>query len=578
MPIHLVRVAHDRLVSSLAIAVAFASVLGCAQSQQVPAVTAASLKGPVPAPPFGPRSVVHAKHGMVAAAHPLAVQVGVSILQRGGSAVDAAIATNAVLGVLEPMMCGIGGDLFALVWHQKEKKLHGLNASGRAPRAIAPDKVTPDEKGDIPLYGPASWTVPGAVGGWFALHERFGKLPVRELLAPAIAIAREGGPIPRVIAAEWRASGFAGYAETFLPAPREGDLFKNPALARSYELIATGGADAYYKGPIAAAIVDFSRKHGGFFAPEDFAQNRPDWVQAISTDYRSVTVWELPPNGQGLAVLQMLNVLENVDLRAMGRDSPDFWHTLIEAKKLVFEDRAVHYAAPEAMKFDVARLIDKGYAKRRAALIDPSRAALRVSPGLVESDTTYLTAADAEGNMISLIQSNYHACGSGWVPDGVGFCLQNRGAQFSLEPGTPNLLVGGKRPFHTIIPGFATRGGEAYLAFGVMGGDFQPQGHVQILVNLIDHGMDLQAAGDASRFRHTGSTEPAGAMTPMADGGTVFLEPGVPEAVRAELVRRGHRFGDKSSYGGYQAIMKDPRTGLYVGATESRKDGCALGY
>jgi gamma-glutamyltranspeptidase/glutathione hydrolase len=515
---------------------------------------------------------------MVAAAHPLAVQVGVDVLRRGGSAVDAAIAVNAVLGVVEPMMCGIGGDLFALVWEQKAKKLHGLNASGRAPRAIAPEKVKPDAQGAIPLYGPASWTVPGAVDGWFALHGRFGRLAMAELLAPAIAAAREGAPVPRVIAAEWRRSGNAGYAETFLPAPREGAIFRNEALARSYEIIARGGRDAFYEGPIAETIVAFSKKHGGFFAPADFAANAPDWVEPISTDYRGVTVWEIPPNGQGLSVLQMLNVLETFDLRAMGRGSADFWHTLIEAKKLVFEDRAHHYAAPEAMKVDPRRLLDKGYARERARLIDPARAAPRVNPGLLASDTTYLATADAEGNMVSLIQSNYHACGSAFVPDGLGFCLQNRGAQFSLKPGTPNLLAGGKRPFHTIIPGFATRDGQGWLAFGVMGGDFQPQGHVQILVNLLDNGMDLQAAGDASRFRHTGSTEPAGPMTPMSDGGTVFLEPGVPEPVRAELARRGHKLGGKSSYGGYQAILRDPATGVYAGATESRKDGCALGY
>jgi gamma-glutamyltranspeptidase/glutathione hydrolase len=515
---------------------------------------------------------------MVAAAHPLAVQIGVDVLRQGGSAVDAAIAVNAALGVMEPMSSGIGGDLFAIVWDAKSGKLHGLNASGRAPRAISASKIKTDADGNIPLDSAASWTVPGAVDGWFELHAKFGKLPMKDLLAPAIRAAREGAPIPRVIASEWRKSGQAGYAATFLPAPREGALFRNVDLAKTYELIAGAGRDAYYRGPIADAIVAFSQKQGGFFANEDFAAHHADWVEPISSDYRGVTVWELPPNGQGLSVLQMLNVLETFDLRKMGRDSADFWHTLIETKKLVFEDRAHLYADPAFAKVPVAELLSKNYARARARLIDAGHAADRVDPGLRSSDTTYLTTADADGNMVSLIQSNYQACGSGYVPDGLGFCLQDRGAQFSLKAGTVNLLLPGKRPFHTIIPGFATRGGKPWLAFGVMGGDFQPQGHVQILLNLIDFGMNLQQAGDAPRFRHVGSTEPAGAMKEMSGGGTVFLEPGVSFAIRRELERRGHHLATAAtSYGGYQAIARDPDTGVYAGATESRKDGCALG-
>ncbi len=525
------------------------------------------------------RAVARGKHGMIAAAHPLAVQIGVDVLKQGGTAVDAAIAVNAALGVMEPMSCGIGGDLFALVWDAKAAKLVGLNASGRSPRAISADKVERDKEGGIPADSPASWTVPGAVDGWFTLHARFGRLPMKDLLAPAIRAAREGVAVPPVIARDWRRSGRTGYAETFLPAPAEGNIFKNPHLARSYELIAEGGRDAYYKGPLAAAIVRFAEKERGFYAREDFADHRSDWVDPISTDYRGYTVWQIPPNGQGLSVLQMLNVLENFDLKAMGRSSADFWHTLIETKKLVFEDRARYYGRPEAMNVSMAALLAKDYARRRAKLIDPAKAAPRCSPGFEGSDTTYLATADADGNMVSLIQSNYEACGSGYVPDGLGFCLQDRGAQFSLVPGTPNFLEGGQRPFHTIIPGFVTKSGKPYLAYGVMGGDFQPQGHVQVLINILDFGMDLQQAGDAPRFRHLGSTEPAGLMKPMTDGGSVYLEPGVSSEVRSELLRRGHRMmSDPVSYGGYQAIRRNPESGSYEGATESRKDGRALGY
>ncbi len=491
---------------------------------------------------------------------------------------DAAIAVNAALGVMEPMNCGIGGDLFAIVWDAKTSKLYGLNASGRAPRAITADKVRPDATGSIPLDSAASWTVPGAVDGWFELHGRFGRLPMSELLAPSIRAAREGVPVPRVIASDWRTSGEIGYAATFLPAPREGTLFKNPDLARSYEIIASGGRDAYYRGPIAEAIATFSRGHGGFFAKEDFATHRSEWVDPISTDYRGVTVWEMPPNAQGVAVLEMLDMLETFDLRAMGRGSAAYWHTLIETKKLAFEDRAHLIADPAFAKVPVRHLLSKDYARARAKLVDPAHAATQVNPGIETSDTTYLATADADGNMVSLIQSNFQACGSGFVPDGLGFCLQDRGAQFSLKPGTPNHLEGGKRPFHTIIPGFATVKGKPWLAFGVMGGDFQPQGHVQVLVNLIDFGMNLQEAGDAARFRHVGSTEPAGAMTSMSDGGTVYLEPSVPAEIRAELERLGHRLGGTTSYGGYQAIARDPETGVLAGATESRKDGCAMGF
>ncbi|MBK7975058.1 MAG: gamma-glutamyltransferase family protein [Deltaproteobacteria bacterium] len=535
------------------------------------------------------RSVVHARHGLVAAAHPLAVQIGLDVLKRGGNAVDAGIATNAALGFLEPVSCGVGGDLFAIVWDAGSRKLYGLNGSGRAPRALTADRVPPERDGTIPLFSPYSWTVPGAVDGWFTLHERFGRLPMSDVLSGAIAAASEGAPVPKVIAESWAISEhyFAdkpGFAEVFLPhghAPRESEVFANPALARTYRALAEGGRDAFYAGPIAASLVAFSKKVGGFFSEEDLATHHSDWVEPISTTYRGVEVWELPPNSQGLAALQMLNMLEPLDLKSLGRESPAFWHRLIETKKIVYEDRARLYADPGFAKVPVAGLLDRGYARERAALVDPARALERIDAGhppLAMGDTTYLATADADGNMVSLIQSNYTGFGSGYVLAEWGFGLQDRGGQFNLTPGTPNFLEPGKRPFHTIIPAFATRGGEPWLAFGVMGGDMQPQGHVQVLVNLLDFGMDLQQAGDAPRFYHTGSSEPTGTL--MTTGGRLALEPGVPESVKKALEKLGHDVVDMPTgfFGGYQAIARDPVTGVLSGATESRKDGCAAGY
>jgi gamma-glutamyltranspeptidase/glutathione hydrolase len=539
-------------------------------------------------PPFATRSVVYARHGMVAAAHPLAVKIGVGMLEKGGSAVDAAIAVNAALGFLEPISCGIGGDLFALVWDAKSGRLHGLNASGRAPAALTADKVKADREGMIPSRTPWAWTVPGAVDGWFELHRRFGKLPLAEVLAPAIRAAREGEPVPQVIAAGWQGGAQIlkdqpGFAAVFMPggrAPREGEVFKNPALAGAYELLAREGRDAFYEGAIARAILDLSARSGGVFRAEDLARHRSEWVEPISTDYRGVRVYQLPPNGQGLTVLEMLNILETFDLRGMGRDSATLWHTLVEAKKLAFEDRARFIADPTFHTDSVAWLLSKDYARARAKLIDPARAAQRLEAGhppAAQGDTTYLAVADAEGNMVSLIQSNYEGFGSGHVVEAFGFGLHNRGALFNLAPGLPNSLAPGKRPFHTIIPAFALKDGKPWLAFGVMGGDMQPQGHVQVLVNLLDFGMDLQAAGDAPRFRHAGSSEPTGSL--MTTGGTLYLESGVPAAVRQALAKMGHRLAEgTTSYGGYQAVARDPVTGVLAGATESRKDGCAMGY
>lgn len=537
---------------------------------------------------FATRSVVHARHGMVAASHPLAVQIGIDTLKRGGNAVDAAIAVNAALGFLEPVACGIGGDLFALVWDERSGKLLGLNASGRSPRGLTADRITPDADGTIPLFSPQAWSVPGAVDGWFTLHERLGRLPMKEILAPAIEAAERGEPVPQVIAAAWarsvpRFGDMPGFASVFLPEgapPAEGEIFRNPGLARSYRLLADRGRDAFYRGEIAKALVAFSDEHGGFFTKEDLASHESEWVRPLSTDYRGVTLFELPPNGQGLAALQMLNVLEGYDLTAMGRGSADFWHVMVEAKKLVYEDRARFYADPDFAEAPIAELVSKRYARERAAAIDPARAALRYDAGhprLEHGDTTYLAVGDSEGNLVSLIQSNYTGFGSGYALPGYGFGIQNRGGLFNLDPASANYLEPGKRPFHTIIPAFAFRDGKPWMAFGVMGGDMQPQGHVQILVNMIDFGMNLQEAGDAPRFYHTGSSEPTG--TAMERGGVLHLESGVPDAVRRELVRRGHRLSETiGRYGGYQAVARDPRSGVLHGASESRKDGMAAGY
>jgi gamma-glutamyltranspeptidase/glutathione hydrolase len=535
--------------------------------------------------PFATRSVVFAQHGMVAAAHPLAVQIGVDVLKKGGSAVDAAIAVNAALGVMEPMSCGIGGDLFAIVWDAKTSRLYGLNASGRSPAALTADKVPPDPEGTIPSSSPYAWSVPGAVDGWFELHGKFGKLAMTDLLAPSIAAARDGAPVPQVIAAMWTIGGRhrekPGFAAAYLPGgrtPREGEIFRNPALADAYEAIARGGRDAYYKGPIARDIMAYSKANGGFFAPEDFARQRSDWVDPVSTDYRGVQVFELPPNTQGIAALEMLNILEGFDLKSMGRDAPEFWHTMVEAKKLAYEDRARYIADPAFAKVPVEGLLAKDYARGRARLIDPGRAALRFEagqPALNRGDTTYIAVADPDGNMVSLIQSVYSSFGSGYVVD--GFAIHNRGSAFDLKPGRPNSLLPGKRPFHTIIPAFAMRDGKPWMAFGLMGGDMQAQGHAQVIVNLIDFGMNLQEAGDAARFYHTDSSEPSG--TVMTRGGVLHLETGVPSEVRRELVKLGHRVSDAVGlFGGYEAVARDPVTGVLSGATESRKDGCAMGY
>lgn len=534
------------------------------------------------------RSEVLAHHGMAATSQPLATQVAVDILKAGGSAVDAAIAANATLGLMEPTGSGIGGDLFAIVWDAKAKRLTGLNASGRSPKGLSLEHLRSLGLEKIPAFGPLPVSVPGCVDGWIELHRKHGRLSLDKLLAPAIRYAREGFPVSELIAYYWArgAKVFGaqpGFTETFLPggeAPAKGDIFKNPGLADTYAAIAAKGRDGFYAGEVAERIDAFCRTHGCFLRKEDLAAHTSTWVEPVSTRYRGYDVFELPPNGQGVAALQMLNLLEPYDLSAMGHNSTAYLHHLIEAKKIAYEDRARHYADMDFAKVPLRALISKAYANERRALLDPTKASTTLSygdPRLRDGDTVYLCVADSEGNMVSLIQSNFRGFGSGLCPDGLGFCLQDRGELFALEDDHPNVYAPGKRPFHTIIPAFVMKDGAPFLCFGVMGGDMQPQGHVQILCNIIDFGMNLQEAGDAARFHHGGSSEPTGSR--MTDGGTVALETGVPDAVRAALVKRGHRMGRaRGQFGGYQAIGYDPVRKLFIGASESRKDGHAAGY
>ncbi|CAG5003222.1 Glutathione hydrolase-like YwrD proenzyme [Dyadobacter sp. CECT 9275] len=542
------------------------------------------------------RSPVLAARGMVATSHPLATQAGLDILKKGGSAVDAAIAANAVLGVLEPNNSGIGGDLFAIVWSARDKKLYGLNASGRSAEGQSYEKLRELLKGNsqIPLYGPLSISVPGTVDGWFELHKRFGKLRMAEILSPGIKYAREGAPVPEVIAFSWNHAynrlreqqpvigEFENFRNTFLingAAPGEGDIFRNPDLANTYERIAKSGRDAFYKGEIADRIDSYARRTGIPLRKADLIAHKSTWVDPVSVNYRGYDVYELPPNGQGIAVLQVLNIVEGYDLQKMKHNSAEYLHLLIEAKKLAFEDRARYYADPEFARIPLARLLSKEYASERRRLIDPKQASRKFDTSqsvLKEGDTVYLTVADDDGNMVSLIQSNMLEFGSGMVPDGLGFVFQNRGTSFSMTPGHANVYAPGKRPFNTIIPGFVLKNNRPFLSFGVMGGAMQPQGHLQILCNIIDFGMNVQEAGDAARFSHSGSSEPTG--TRMTDGGHVALESGISAEARSELQSRGHHLIDKDFFGGYQAIMQDSTRRVYHGASEMRKDGQAAGY
>jgi gamma-glutamyltranspeptidase / glutathione hydrolase len=534
------------------------------------------------------RSEVIAVHGMAATSQPLVTQIALDVLKEGGSAVDAAIAADAAIGLMEPTGSGIGGDIFAIVWDNDKQQLVGLNGSGRAPALMTLDYFRQHGIDKVPPLGPLPVTVPGCVDGWFELHDRYGRLPMTKLLAPAIRYAREGYPVSEVIAyyMEHNAPAlekYPGFTETYMPdghMPAKGDIFRNPRLADTLEQIAKGGRDAFYKGEIAQKIDAYMTEQGGLLRYEDLAAHHSEWVTPVSTNYRGWDVYELPPNGQGIAALEILNILEGYDIAAMGFGSAQYVHTFVEAKKLAFEDRARYYADPAFAEVPVATLISKEYAAKRRKLISPTKAAKSYPPGDAlpdGGDTIYMTVADGDGNMVSLIQSNYRGMGSGMTPGDLGFVLQDRGELFSLQEGHPNVVEPGKRPFHTIIPAFVMKDGKPLMSFGVMGGAMQPQGHAQIIVNMVDFGMNLQEAGDAARIDHEGSSQPTGEV--MTDGGVVHLENGFPEATRRALEAMGHTLGPSDgSFGGYQAIMWDEKQGVYYGASEARKDGQAAGY
>jgi len=538
--------------------------------------------------PFASRSEIIAPHGMAATSQPLATQIALDILKAGGSAADAAIAANAALGLMEPTGSGIGGDLFAIVWDAEKGELTGLNGSGRAPKALSLQTFKDLGLDSIPPRGPLPVSVPGAVDGWFELHARYGRLPMSELLAPAIAYATDGFPVSEYIAYGWarnaeKLKDYPGFADTFMPggkAPGKGQVFKNPRLARTYQAIADDGRDAFYKGEIARKIDSYMTEHEGFLRYADMAAHKSEWVKPVSTNYRGYNIYELPPNGQGIAALQILNILESYDIESMGFGTAEYVHTFVEAKKLAFEDRAKFYADMDFVDVPVDRLISKEYANERRELIDARKAAMSYPAGdalLEDGDTIYLTVADSDGNMVSLIQSNYRGMGSGMTPGDLGFILQDRGELFSLTEGHANVIEPGKRPFHTIIPAFIMKDGKPWISFGLMGGAMQPQGHAQIIVNIIDFGMNLQEAGDAARLNHSGSSEPTDTI--MTTGGVLHLETGFSDATRAALEKMGHTLGESDgSFGGYQAIMWDEEQGVYYGASESRKDGHAAGY
>ena len=533
--------------------------------------------------PFATRSEVIGQNGMAATSHPLATQTAIDVLKSGGNAIDAAIAANAVLGLVEPTGCGIGGDLFAIVWDEKTNQLYGLNSSGPASKKMSIDYVKQQGFEKIPAYGALPVTVPGAVAGWSALHDKFGKLPFKNLFNNAIDYANNGFPVTELIAyyLERSSSVFKDYenfSSVWMPSgttPKKGEIFKNPLLAKTYQAIAKTNGQSFYEGSTAAEIIKILNENGNPMSLGDLRNFSPEWVEPVSTNYRGYDVWELPPNGQGIAALQILNILENYDIRKMGFDSAEYVHLFVEAKKLAFEDRAKYYADSNFSSIPTTKLISKEYALERNKLINMNNAAKRFDAGLEDGDTIYLTVADKYGNMVSLIQSNYRGMGSGIVPDNSGFMLQDRGEMFSMDPNHKNSLIGGKRPFHTIIPAFITKDNEPYISFGLMGGAMQPQGHAQIVINLIDFDMNLQEAGDAPRIRHMGSSEPTGEV--MEDGGYLTLESGFSTDIRNQLTKLGHTLKDeKGGYGGYQAIMLIDD--VYYGASESRKDGQASGY
>ena len=530
------------------------------------------------------RSTVVCQNGIVCASQPLAAQAGIDILKAGGNCVDAAICTNAMLGLAEPASNGIGGDLFAIAWIEKDKKLYGLNASGRAPYDWNLEAAQGQGLKSIPRIGSLSWTVPGCVSGWAALSSRLGKFGLAQCLEAAIDYAKDGFPLSPIIASSFHfdPKEAPGLAKLYHPdgrCPGYGEVFKNPLLAASYEAIAKAGSPAFYEGETAQRIVAKSQELGGKMSMKDFRDHEATWVDPVSSSYRGWDVWEIPPNGQGIAALQILNLLENFEISRLKPNSAEHLHLLIEAKKLAFEDRAQYYADVDFADVPVDWLISKDYAKQRAKLINPKRARSEARYGdpELDSDTVYLTAADGDGNMISLIQSNYHGFGSTICPEGVGFPIQNRGQAFSLDPHHRNRLEPHKRPFHTIIPAFVTREGRPVLSFGVMGGDFQPQGHAQAVMNLIDFGMSPQQAGDQPRVSHSGSSSPWGAKS--NHGGELTFERGMADRVKLRLAEMGHAIRPNlEAHGGYQAIWRMDEPLRYFGGSDPRKDGAAVGY
>ena len=535
---------------------------------------------------FSTRSEVIAENGMVATSHPLATQVGIDILKNGGNAIDAAIAANAAIGLMEPTGNGIGGDLFAIIWIEKDKKLYGLNASGRSPKNLTLDYFKNNNFSEIPAYGPLPVSVPGCVDGWFEMHEKFGSTPMQDILQPAIEYADNGFPVTELVSYYMKKASinfdmYPNFKETYYvngTTPKKGQIFQNKDLANTLSVIAKKGRKGFYEGEIAKAISDFVIEQGGFLSYNDLKNHKSEWIDPVSTNYRGFDIWELPPNGQGIAALQILNLLEAYDIKSMGFGSAEYIHHFTEAKKIAFADRAKYYADMDFNKIPVDFLISKEYSELRRTEINSNKAALKVSAGEIENgDTIYLTTADKDGNMVSLIQSNYRGMGSGMVPPGLGFMLQDRGELFSLEEGHFNVYEPEKRPFHTIIPAFITKENKPYVSFGLMGGAMQPQGHAQIVINLIDFGMNLQEAGDAPRIRHLSNQQPTGGN--MLDGGELSLESGFDYKEIRQLIELGHKVVfDLGSFGGYQAIMYDDKTGVYFGASESRKDGSAMGY
>lgn len=537
---------------------------------------------------FATRSVVLGQNGMVATSQPIATQIGLDILKDGGNAIDAAIAANAALGLMEPTGCGIGGDLFAIVWDAKTQKLYGLNASGRSPQDLTLDYFESENMKKIPSLGPLPVSVPGTVDGWFELHKKFGSKPMTDILAPAIDYAEKGFPLTQLIAwymqrsvPYYMSKDFPNIEETYIQQngdqlPNEGEIYKNPYLANTYKQLAKGGRDAFYKGKIAKTIANFIKEQGGFLSTKDLASHKSEWVEPVSVNYRGYDVWELPPNGQGIAALQMLQILEGYDFSTIDFGSAEHLHLFTEAKKLAFEDRAKYYADMDFFDVPVEELLSDAYADKRRDQI--GERAGRYSAGEISAgETIYMTVADKDGNMISLIQSNYRGMGSGMVPPELGFMLQDRGELFSLKRGQANTYEPNKRPFHTIIPAFVTKDGKPFMSFGVMGGDFQPMGHTQIIMNIVDFGMNIQEAGDAPRWDHTGGASPTGVTT--TNSGTVRTESGISYKTIRGLMNKGHKIGTaRGVYGGYQAIMWDDKNKVYHGASESRKDGQAAGY